>query len=79
MNHLKPVQRSANFADAMGHAHTPPELPEISDEAGDSPKWLPWAGVALFAPGIGWIAVCHVGHADEAGSEADAAHEPAVP
>lgn len=79
MNHLKPVQRSANFAVAMGHAHTPPELPEITDEAGDSPKWLPWLGVILFALGSGWIAVCHVGHADEAGGEADVAQDSAAP
>jgi hypothetical protein len=63
----------------MGHAHTPPELPEITDEAGDSPKWLPWLGVALFVLGSGWIAISHGTHAEEAGSDADAAQEPAAP
>jgi hypothetical protein len=64
----------------MGHAHTPPELPEITDEAGDSPKWLPWLGVALFALGIGCVALCHGSHGDETGAaEADAAQEPAAP
>jgi hypothetical protein len=43
----------------MGHAHTPPELPEITDEAGESPRWLPWLGAALFALGGAWIAMCH--------------------
>ncbi|MFT3921413.1 MAG: hypothetical protein QM778_02640 [Myxococcales bacterium] len=57
----------------MGHAHTPPELPEITDEAGDSPKWLPWLGVALFALGIGGIAVCHSQHADASDDTADSA------
>lgn len=70
------MQRSANFAGDMGHAHTPPELPEITDEAGASPKWLPWLGVALFAAGAAWIAMCH-GQCS-ATSSADDAAEPAA-
>lgn len=27
----------------------PPGLPEIQDEAGDTPRWVPWLGLALFA------------------------------
>jgi hypothetical protein len=43
----------------MGHANTPPELPEITDEAGDTPRWVPWLGVALFVLGIAWIVLAH--------------------
>ena len=32
----------------MSHAHTPPQLPDITDEAGDTPGWVPLLGVALF-------------------------------
>ena len=76
---MKPVQRSANFANAMGHAHTPPELPEITDEAGDSSKWLPYIGIGLFALGIGWIGLCHMTHGEDAAAEGDSAQEPAAP
>jgi protein-S-isoprenylcysteine O-methyltransferase Ste14 len=41
----------------MSHAETPPELPEITDEAGDTPSWVPLLGVVLFvltALYIGW-------------------------
>ncbi len=55
----------------MGHAHTPPELPEVTDEAGDSPKWVPWLGVAVFALGAAWIGLCHMGcSAEQAGDSA---------
>lgn len=63
----------------MGHAHTPPELPEITDEAGDSPKWLPGLGLALFVVAAVSIALCHAKSGDEAGAEVEAAHEPAAP
>lgn len=32
---------------AAGHAHPPPGIPEVKDEAGDSPPWLPKLGVGL--------------------------------
>lgn len=32
----------------MSHAKTPPTLPTIVDEAGDSPNWVPVLGLALF-------------------------------
>lgn len=32
----------------MSHAHTPPQLPDVTDEAGDTPGWVPMLGVALF-------------------------------
>jgi hypothetical protein len=63
----------------MGHAHTPPELPEITDEAGETPKWVPWLGVALFALGAGYVALCHGGHACSAEAAADSAQAPAAP
>ena len=59
----------------MGHAHTPPELPEITDEAGDTPKWVPWLGVALFIVGVGCVVLRHTGHDGDA--EPDVAAEPA--
>lgn len=32
----------------MSASHEAPGLPEVKDEAGDSPRWLPWLGVGLF-------------------------------
>lgn len=43
----------------MGHAHTPPELPEVSDEAGDTPRWVPLLGLVLFVLSAGAIWYCH--------------------
>jgi hypothetical protein len=33
----------------MSESTLPPQLPEIVDEAGDSPMWLPVVGLALLA------------------------------
>lgn len=33
----------------MSESNLPPQLPEIVDEAGDSPTWLPAVGLALLA------------------------------
>ncbi len=33
----------------MSESTTPPQLPEIVDEAGDSSMWLPVVGLALLA------------------------------
>ena len=33
----------------MSESNLPPQLPEIVDEAGDSPMWLPVVGLALLA------------------------------
>jgi hypothetical protein len=30
-----------------GHAHPAPGIPEVKDEAGDSPAWLPKLGLGL--------------------------------
>ena len=32
----------------MSHPKTPPSLPTIVDEAGDSPTWVPALGLLLF-------------------------------
>ena len=33
----------------MSHAKTPPTLPTVVDEAGDTPGWVPALGLTLFA------------------------------
>ncbi len=43
----------------MSHAPTPPELPEVTDEAGDTPSWVPLLGVALFVLGVAYIVWSH--------------------
>lgn len=43
----------------MGHGHSAPELPEIKDEAGDSPRWLPLLGVGIFAVFLIWVILLH--------------------
>jgi hypothetical protein len=43
----------------MGHGNTPPQLPEITDEAGNTPRWVPLLGALLFLASIGAIVVCH--------------------
>lgn len=60
----------------MSHAHTPPQLPEVTDEAGDSPRWLPWLGVALFVLMVAYVWWSHRQHeAVEAGDTAPAAEQ----
>jgi len=56
----------------MGHAHTPPELPEIRDEAGDTPRWVPLLGVVLFVLSAGAIMWSHTAaSSDSASTSAD--------
>jgi hypothetical protein len=55
----------------MSHAHTPPELPEITDEAGDTPGWVPLLGIALFVLMVAWVWWSHRQH--EALPEGDSA------
>ena len=43
----------------MGHENTPPELPKIHDEAGNTPGWVPVLGVILFVTAAAAIVVCH--------------------
>lgn len=40
---------------SMEHATTPPSIPEVTDEAGESPSWVPMLGVALSAAFLGWL------------------------
>jgi hypothetical protein len=54
----------------MSHAHTPPELPEITDEAGETPRWVPMLGAALFALAVALIWWSHRQH--DAAAEAPA-------
>ena len=42
-----PDAAPAEHAEHAEHAHGP-QLPVVVDEAGDSPKWLPWLGIGLF-------------------------------
>jgi hypothetical protein len=32
----------------MSDSKDPPRLPDVVDEAGPSPRWLPWLGIGLF-------------------------------
>jgi hypothetical protein len=43
----------------MGHAHSAPELPEVTDEAADTPKWVPLLGLALFVLAVAGIVMGH--------------------
>jgi hypothetical protein len=31
----------------MSESKQPPRLPDVVDEAGDSPRWIPWLGLAV--------------------------------
>jgi len=57
----------------MSHAQTPPELPEITDEAGDTPRWVPLLGLALFALTAIYIGWAHRQH--EAGADTSSAQQ----
>jgi hypothetical protein len=55
----------------MGHAHSAPELPDVTDEAPNTPKWVPFLGAALFLLAVVGIVVSHGAHG--AGDAADTA------
>jgi hypothetical protein len=55
----------------MGHADTPPQLPEVSDEAGNTPRWVPLLGVVLFLLSVAAIVVCH-GESEDAAAAVEA-------
>jgi hypothetical protein len=57
----------------MGHAHSAPELPEVTDEAPATPKWVPLLGAALFVLAVVGIVVSH---GDQGGAPADTADSP---
>jgi hypothetical protein len=50
----------------MGHGNTPPQLPEITDEAANTPRWVPLLGAILFVASVVAIVVCHGACGDEA-------------
>lgn len=56
----------------MGHGNTPPQLPEITDEASNTPRWVPLLGLVLFVAAIGSIVICHGASGDEAAPAAEA-------
>ena len=58
----------------MGHANTPPQLPQVRDEAGDTPRWVPVLGVLLFVAAAAAIVLRHTAfQPDEAGAGANGA------
>ena len=46
----------------MSHADHPPELPEITDEAGDTPAWVPVLGLLLFVAMVAYVWCLHRSH-----------------
>jgi len=71
---LSRPEGSAKLRRMSAHSNTPPELPEITDEAGDTPSWVPRLGLVLALLFVAWVVLQH-GHAGgEAGlPEASAA------
>ncbi len=66
-----------------GHDDEPflPGLPEIRDEAADTPKWLPWLGMGLLAVAVLTIVfrMAHENLNPEATEESPAVEAPAEP
>jgi hypothetical protein len=62
---------AAEGADEVHHAHAP-GLPEVHDEAGDTPMWVPILGAVLLVLGGFWVVykVATFG-ADEAAAAGD--------
>lgn len=60
---------------AMGHADTPPQLPEVTDEAANTPRWVPLLGAGLFALAVLTIVVCHTGAETDTVTTPEAAAE----
>ena len=60
----------------MSHADTPPQLPNVTDEAGETPGWVPIFGVLLFVLIVAYVWWAHRQHdAVEAGDTNAAAQE----
>ena len=57
--------------------HAPPRLPEIQDEAADTPLWVPALGLTLFVVVALWL-VIGAAFRDAAVDEAPALEAPAV-
>jgi hypothetical protein len=60
----------------MGHENTPPQLPEVRDEAGDTPRWVPVLGALLFVIAAAAIVVRHTAFGDDAGDMGSAGAAP---
>lgn len=58
-----------------GHAHPAPGIPEVKDEAGNSPTWLPKLGVGLGLVLAALIAFLIVQAQKDAPADAPAADE----
>lgn len=43
------MSHAAPHEDHAAHHDGPPTFPVVTDEAGNSPTWLPFTGLALFA------------------------------
>ncbi len=43
------------LAAAMDHPTEPPAIPQITDEARDTPVWVPMLGVALGVAFVAWL------------------------
>ena len=57
----------------MGHGNTPPQLPQVRDEAGDTPRWVPVLGALLFVIAAAAIVVRHTAFKDDDSEHADSA------
>lgn len=62
----------------MSHPKTPPSLPTIVDEAGDTPNWVPVLGLALFAL-FALVTAARFAMKDTETTTAPAAEQPAAP
>lgn len=63
------------------HPNTPPQLPEVTDEAADTPSWVPKLGLVLAVLAILWVIWSH-GHAggmDGTATAGPETGEPAAP
>ena len=57
----------------MSHADHPPELPQIRDEAGDTPRWVPLLGLALFVLIVAYVWWAHRQHETAQAADGDPA------
>jgi hypothetical protein len=77
---------SATFAPVMSDPKHAPEIPEVTDEAGDSPEWVPMLGVGLLVLAVAIVLVRLFATQPEAkaatqpaSTEAQAADSPSKP
>jgi protein-S-isoprenylcysteine O-methyltransferase Ste14 len=60
----------------MSHPHHAPELPEVIDEAGDTPGWVPVLGVVLFVLMVAYVWWAHRQHEALEDGSTPAAEQP---